>query len=181
MCVAAVWLTAAAVQARKLVRFGSKVKQCHDGLAINNRGGRENGRMWVVLALRQRVEKLQRLKCWTGRMRIVDGCAGFVSKPMGSRGDASTGGNGRACYCSEGAAAILEYGIDGLAWWDEGFYLMVVVVCDARDCVWSLEGRTQRRAPLQALFQTQKWWINSNEKQQENGICKQKYLSLIWK
>ncbi len=109
MCVAAVWLTAAAVQARKLVRFGSKVKQCHDGLkdggrsvgrsAINNRGGRENGRMWVVLALRQRVEKLQQLKCWTGRMRIVDGCAGFVSKPMGSRGDASTGGNGRACYC----------------------------------------------------------------------------------
>jgi hypothetical protein len=33
---------------------------------------------------------LQRLKCWAGRMRIVDGCAGFVSKPRGSSGGAST-------------------------------------------------------------------------------------------
>ena len=32
-------------------------------------------------------------------MPIVDGCAGFVSKPMamGSSGNASTGGDGRAC------------------------------------------------------------------------------------
>lgn len=56
---------------------------------------------------------LQWLKCWAGWMRIVDGCAGFVSKPMGSSGDGSTGGNGRACY--EGAAAILECSVDGRA------------------------------------------------------------------
>jgi hypothetical protein len=57
-------------------------------------------------------------------------------------------------------------------------------------CVWCksiLEGRMQRRAPLLVLGCLFKHrnendkTNNSNENRQENGLCKQKYLSLIWK
>jgi hypothetical protein len=43
------------------------------------------------------------------------------------------------------------------------------------------ERENAEERPPSSAFQQQKWWTNSNENGQENGSCKQKYLSLIWK
>jgi hypothetical protein len=106
MDVAAVWLAAMASAWRRglanlWIRSDGLPKQGGDGL---KGGGRSVGRSLIKDGWKGEWEDVgglaglvHWLKCWAGRMPIVDGCAGFVSKPMGSGGDVSTGGNGRAC------------------------------------------------------------------------------------
>jgi hypothetical protein len=72
--------------------------------------------------------------------------------------------------------AILECSIDGC---DEtsafiSWLWLCVICCVASECV--LEGRTQRRAPLQAEMTGNDELIQINDKQ-EDGLCKQKSFS----